>query len=533
MSEDDTTNFSDSYTHLPSDVTLRWLDSLALQDEQLDANASEGHQRKEPLDPDSDVDLPLAQSLAEDSGCPTTVQCSLEQSSSQGNDSRDANPCHAASSSSSATSQRAKKTQAQIALDPSQPLTAAGRLRVRVYVACHDCRSLKIRCDGAKPLCHNCHRRAPETLACTYDSLPRGRGQDKVPDTRRKLASGNQTADAHGANSTRGVCLLWHYENLLEREIQDPVSSFDPSTFNSSETEAYHKPARTQKAPEPDEEQDPGRELTPEPSVLLTRETWWDSLLRMYASEDIGQELQDISLTADQRFMYTQRIFVDIRALLHRSVYRASFLHLPRFFEVLIDPERRSSIQPGLILAMLALGTFVQSSNLRLGARGRKRAPKLVEQAHAALQASLSPRWVDIGLAQAAWFLASFEIQVHPEQSWEHNRSTFVLLDSLLSHTPHRSLLRTYRDRTALYFQLKLLAAARSIHSGSRRADYGLPGQREKWQNIRMKLIEACVEASVPLPSSALPPPISQAGLCAPLGPGSSQGSSSSAIALP
>ncbi|KAL7279744.1 hypothetical protein ACG7TL_006151 [Trametes sanguinea] len=242
-------------------------------------------------------------------------------------------------------------------------------------------------------------------------------------------ALGNQVAEtsAHGANSTGGIYLQWHYENIPGGNFQDPVGSFD-----SSQAGSYQEHPQTLQALESGEEQDPGRELTPEPSVQFTRETWWDSLLMMYASEDIGQELQVISLTADQRFMYTQRIFVDIRALLHTSVYWASFLHIPRFFETLIDSVRRSSIQPSLILAMLAMGTFVQSSNLRLGARGRKRALKLIEQAHAALQASLSSRWVDIGLAQAAWFLAYFEIQVHPEQSWERNRSSFVLLDSLI-----------------------------------------------------------------------------------------------------
>lgn len=52
---------------------------------------------------------------------------------------------------------------------------------------------------------------------------------------------------------------------------------------------------------------------------------------------------------------------------------------------------------------MLAMGTFVQSCELRRGVKGRTRALKLVDQAHAAIQASLSANWIDIGLIQAAW----------------------------------------------------------------------------------------------------------------------------------
>ncbi len=111
-------------------------------------------------------------------------------------------------------------------------------------------------------------------------------------------------------------------------------------------------------------------------------------------------------LSAEQRRATTQHIFRDLRALFHSSIYWASFVHLPRFFETLLDPTRRTSIQPGLLLSMLAIGAHVQSSDLRQGERGRKRASRLLDKAHAALQASLSSNWVDIGLVQAAWVSA-------------------------------------------------------------------------------------------------------------------------------
>jgi len=64
-----------------------------------------------------------------------------------------------------------------------QPPTTQGKARTRVYVACLQCRSRKIRCDGAKPTCHNCGRRSSE---CKYDAVPKRRGPDKKPGARQR-----------------------------------------------------------------------------------------------------------------------------------------------------------------------------------------------------------------------------------------------------------------------------------------------------------------------------------------------------------
>lgn len=51
-------------------------------------------------------------------------------------------------------------------------------------IACHTCRSRKLKCDGAKPKCHNCTRRKePE---CSYDQVLRRRGPGKKPKTGRR-----------------------------------------------------------------------------------------------------------------------------------------------------------------------------------------------------------------------------------------------------------------------------------------------------------------------------------------------------------
>lgn len=49
-------------------------------------------------------------------------------------------------------------------------------------------RTRKIRCDGAKPACHNCSRRTNANNECNYDPVPKRRGPDKTPGARQRMA---------------------------------------------------------------------------------------------------------------------------------------------------------------------------------------------------------------------------------------------------------------------------------------------------------------------------------------------------------
>ena len=156
--------------------------------------------------------------------------------------------------------------------------------------------------------------------------------------------------------------------------------------------------------PEPnDEEKDEARSLPARPSLQFTRETWWDALLAFYCYEDSATPIHALCLTADQRNTALLRVVADLRALFRSSFYWLSFVHIPRFFESLLDPVRRASMQPSLLLSALALGTLAQSSEADQGAVGRARALRLLEFADGALQASLASGWVDVGLAKASW----------------------------------------------------------------------------------------------------------------------------------
>ena len=60
-------------------------------------------------------------------------------------------------------------------------------------------------------------------------------------------------------------------------------------------------------------------------------------------------------------------------------------------------------MQPSYILAMLALATFLQSSETGLGTEGRNKALRLRDEAQGALDASLNAGRLDHDLAKAAW----------------------------------------------------------------------------------------------------------------------------------
>jgi hypothetical protein len=105
--------------------------------------------------------------------------------------------------------------------------------------------------------------------------------------------------------------------------------------------------------------------------------------------------------------MATQNITSDIRFLFKTSNYWFSFFHIPSFFGHYYDPVQRQRMQPCLILSVLALSTFCQSSDVGLGKSGRERAKRFRQEAQGALEASFNAGRIDETLAQAAWVIIS------------------------------------------------------------------------------------------------------------------------------
>ena len=145
--------------------------------------------------------------------------------------------------------------------------------------------------------------------------------------------------------------------------------------------------------------------IATDPGLQFTRETWWDALLFLYASDEGSGAPFDTSPTTRPvvREATTARVTVDLRFIFRASPHWLHFINLPRFFGSLLDPHARHSIQPSLILGALALSTFFRSREGELGSRGRDRAMTLRDQAQSALEASLNSQWIDHGLVQAAW----------------------------------------------------------------------------------------------------------------------------------
>ena len=182
------------------------------------------------------------------------------------------------------------------------------------------------------------------------------------------------------------------------------------------------------------------------PSISFTRKVWWDSLIYLYLPPSATRHGH---LTPTQRDLASRSIMSDLKFVFRESNHWFSFFHVPTFFGNICDPVRRESMQPCLVLALLATAVFWQSSEVELGEQGRVRALRLRDEAQAALEASISSRWIDESVAQAAWVrgtvrkwfncahltvkvLAMFEICGHPTQSAARAMSALALLDSLI-----------------------------------------------------------------------------------------------------
>ncbi|KAF7356195.1 hypothetical protein MVEN_00950900 [Mycena venus] len=96
---------------------------------------------------------------------------------------------------SKASSRSSTDTNFSPILAPDQPLTIQGKPPAHVVVACIQCQTRKIRCDGAEPMCNNCGRRG--STECNYYPLPERRGPDKMLSiSARQRVSGSENEPA-------------------------------------------------------------------------------------------------------------------------------------------------------------------------------------------------------------------------------------------------------------------------------------------------------------------------------------------------
>ncbi|KAK1235877.1 hypothetical protein PQX77_000889 [Marasmius sp. AFHP31] len=323
-----------------------------------------------------------------------------------------------------------------------------------VVIACRQCRGRKIKCDSTRPVCNNCVRRSN---VCEYDAAPRRRGPDKRPGTRHRSCKKRPVADTTTSSS----------EPPAKRQRADPTSSTAPQgsqqqlqhragmANNEITTNLrphdFHQPVdlriSTDFLPVKEEVHSPyqdygygtpfSRSTLPRPidpsypqSVMGSTHSkfppptspviesvhrdWWDQFLNTS-----GYSLQDLE-------SHTRYLFSD-------TGHNLDFLNVDSFVRTLYTPDRRHTIQPALMLAVLATSTLMKSSNIEQGEKGRRDAIQLRDAANQALQATVSSsEWVDAAVAGAALILCLFESSAHPHHDPSRHISALTLLSDLI-----------------------------------------------------------------------------------------------------
>ncbi|KAF9519740.1 hypothetical protein BS47DRAFT_1085425 [Hydnum rufescens UP504] len=120
-------------------------------------------------------------------------------------------------------------------------------------------------------------------------------------------------------------------------------------------------------------------EMLNQPSVEFIRQTWWESLTRHYGGPRV-HATRHITTNLSHLCPSLQLLCCIVRCLLHsiledvRMTLFPSSINVPLFFSTLQQPGQREHVQPSLVVAMLALSTLLQSSDIGLGHQGRLKA---------------------------------------------------------------------------------------------------------------------------------------------------------------
>jgi hypothetical protein len=143
-------------------------------------------------------------------------------------------------------------------------------------------------------------------------------------------------------------------------------------------------------------------DITPDPSVQFSRETWFDHVRDLYAvSTQVSGDSSYLGLV--QRDSSINQIIEDVRFVFKSSYHWFSFLNVPRFYNNFMDPIRRGRMQPSLLLSLLAISKCLQGAGQLCPEGSYEVALLLRDEAQGYLEASLQSRAIDVELAQAAW----------------------------------------------------------------------------------------------------------------------------------
>jgi hypothetical protein len=145
-------------------------------------------------------------------------------------------------------------------------------------------------------------------------------------------------------------------------------------------------------------------DITPDPSVQFSRETWFDHVRDLYAVSTHVSVSDDSSHSGlVRRDSSISQIIEDVRFIFKSSYYWFSFLNVPRFYNNFMDPIRRGRMQPSLLLSLLAVSKCLQGAGRLCPEGSYHLAMMLRDEAQGYLEASLLARAIDVELVQAAW----------------------------------------------------------------------------------------------------------------------------------
>ncbi|KAG8996580.1 hypothetical protein FRB94_014287 [Tulasnella sp. JGI-2019a] len=169
-----------------------------------------------------------------------------------------------------------------------------------------------------------------------------------------------------------------------------------------------------------------------EPSLHFSCETWWDTALYIYGTDQTSLSPPSDSIQALSCFFKIASNWL-------------SFIHVPLFLGQFHHAESRARMQPSLVLIILAYFKFLQTSQeTQMSEEGSdsvrvdetekmwRKSVMLRDMAQAAFDASYNAGRIDIPLAQAAWILGLYEFSAHRDSSPERRESSTIILDNIV-----------------------------------------------------------------------------------------------------
>ncbi|KAG9005214.1 hypothetical protein FRB94_001762 [Tulasnella sp. JGI-2019a] len=174
-------------------------------------------------------------------------------------------------------------------------------------------------------------------------------------------------------------------------------------------------------------------DIAQEPSLRLSRDTWWDYLLHTYNSYPSNSE-------AYSRHEAAVEIAQDVRSFFRVASIWLHFINVPVFFDMFYHAEYRASLQPALVLSIVAFSKLMQSHrdtardrrSLSERERAWRQSVMLRDLAQASFEASCNAGWIDTPLAQAAFILGLYEMSTHRDSSLSRRESALRLLDNII-----------------------------------------------------------------------------------------------------